>query len=109
MFVFHKLFTFVQRENKEKLKKDLYYVYYMLRFCPAKEELINKVNLLIKNKEQGKSVKQNIRKYFSKVDSQGPILVEQENGPDEYIHDLRQDIFERFNKLRKILEIKKNA
>ena len=36
-------------------------------------------------------------------------MVEQENGPDEYIHDLRQDIFERFNKLRKILEIKKNA
>lgn len=99
MFVFHKLLTFVQRENKEKLKKDLYYVYYMLRFCPSKDELINKVNSFIKNKEQGKSVKRNLRKYFSGIDSEGPFLVEQENGPDEYINDLKQDIFETFNKL----------
>lgn len=99
MFVFHKLLTFVQRQNSEKFKKDLYYAYYMLRFCPGKEGLINKVNLLIKENEQGKNVKQNIRKYFSKADAQGPMLVEQENGPDEYISDLRQDIFERFKKL----------
>jgi hypothetical protein len=100
MFVFHKLFTFVQRKNSEKLKKDLYYVYYMLRFSPEKEELIDKVNLLIKEKEQGKSVRQNIRKYFNSVNSKGPLLVEQENGPDAYIDNLRQDIFERFNRLR---------
>ena len=99
MFVFHKLLTFVQRENKEKLKKDLYYVYYMLRFSPSKEELFNKVNLLIENKEQGKSVKRNILKYFGGVDSEGPFLVEQENGPDEYVYELKQDIFEKFNKL----------
>lgn len=99
MFVFHKLFTFVQRKNSEKFKKDLYYIYYMLRFSPEKEELIDKVNLLIKEKEQGKSVKQNIRKYFNSVNSEGPLLVEQENGPDAYIDDLRQDIFERFNLL----------
>lgn len=103
MFVFHKLLTFVQRENKEKLKKDLYYVYYMLRFCPEKENLVNSVGLLIKDKQEGKSVKQNIRKYFSRADSQGPILIEQENGSDEYIDDLRQDIFKRFNKLRELL------
>lgn len=103
MFVFHKLLTFVQRQNSEKFKKDLYYVYYMLRFCPKKEELIDKVNLLIKSKEQGKSVKQNLRKYFRDVNSKGPFLVEQENGPDEYIHNLRQDIFERFNKLQEII------
>lgn len=100
MFVFHKLLTFVQRQNSEKLKKDLYYAYYVLRFCPEKEDLINKVGLLIKNKEQGKSVKRNMRKYFKEADSQGPILVEQENGPDSYIDDLRQDILERFNKLK---------
>lgn len=103
MFVFHKLLTFVQRENKEKLKKDLYYAYYMLRFCPEKENLVNSVGLLIKDKKEGKSAKQNIRKYFRSADSQGPILIEQENGPDEYIDDLRQDIFKRFNKLRELL------
>lgn len=26
-------------------------------------------------------------------------MIEKENGPDEYIDDLRQDIFERFNEL----------
>lgn len=100
MFVFHKLLTFVQRKNSQKFKKDLYYVYYMLRFSPDKEELIKKVNSLIKNKEQGKIVKQNIRKYFASVDSEGPLLVEQENGPDAYIDNLKQDIFERFNSLQ---------
>ncbi len=30
-------------------------------------------------------------------------MVEKENGPDEYIDDLRQDIFERFNKLLEFL------
>lgn len=99
MFVFHKLLTFIQRENKEKLKKDLYYVYYMLRFSPSRDELIKKINSFIKNKEQGKIVKRNLRKYFSGIDSEGPFLIEQENGPDEYINELRQDIFERVNKL----------
>lgn len=30
-------------------------------------------------------------------------MVEKENGPDDYIDDLRQDIFERFKKLRELL------
>lgn len=102
MFAFHKLFTFVQRENSQKFKKDLYYVYYILRFSPQKDELIDEIKLLIKNKEQGKRVKQNISKYFSSVDSEGPLLVEQENGPDDYIDNLKQDIFERFNSLREL-------
>lgn len=100
MFVFHKLLTFIQRENSEKFKKDLYYVYYMLRFSSKKEELIGQVNAFIKSREQGAVVKRNLRKYFKDVSSQGPLLVEQESGPDEYIRDLRQDIFERFQMLR---------
>jgi hypothetical protein len=30
-------------------------------------------------------------------------MIEKENGPDEYIDDLKQDIFERFNKLLEFL------
>lgn len=99
LFVFHKMLTFVQRENKEKFKKDLYYAYYMLRFSPKKEILTSQVRSLIKDKKQGRRVIFNLRKYFSSIDSPGPVLVEQENGPDAYIHDLRKDIFERFGKL----------
>ena len=101
IFVFHKLLTFIQRENKEKLRKDLYYAYYMLRFCPDGEGLAKKVKSLINDKTEGKSVNHNIRQYFNSPDSQGSVLIEQENGPDKYIDNLRQDIFERFNKLEK--------
>ena len=102
MFIFHKLLTFVQRENSEKFKKDLYYVYYMLRFSSQKEELIAQVIALIRDKKQGASVKRNLQKYFKDVSSQGPFLVEQENGPDEFIRDLRRDIFDRFSRLREV-------
>jgi len=101
MFTFHKLLTFVQRQNKEKFKKDLYYVYYMLRFCPKKEQLVDDVLSLIKGRKEGKWVEVNLNEYFSSVDSKGPLFVEEENGPDAYIDDLRQDIFDRFNKLRR--------
>lgn len=100
IFTFHKLLTFVQRQNKEKLKKDLYYVYYMLRFCPEKEQLVDDVLSLIKGRKEGKQVKQNLNEYFSSVDSKGPLFVEEENGPDAYIDNLKQDIFERFDRIR---------
>jgi len=101
MFTFHKLLTFVDRQNKEKLRKDIYYVYYMLRFCPKKEQLVDDVVALIKKLKEGKKVTQNLVEYFSSVDSKGPLFVEQENGPDEYIHDVKQDIFDRFKSLQK--------
>lgn len=103
MFIFHKLLTFVQRANAEKFKKDIYYAYYMLRFCPEKERLIANVAALSKNKEQGIQVKRNLRKYFGSIDSEGPILIEQESGPDEYVDDLREDIYGRFKQLRDAL------
>lgn len=103
MFTFHKLLTFVDRQNKEKLRKDLYYVYYMLRFSPQKEKLVDEVTAFIKNQKEGRRVKKNLKGYFGSVDSKGPLFVEQENGPDEFIRDLRQDIFERFSKLRATL------
>jgi hypothetical protein len=72
----------------------------MLRFSPNKEQLIDDVLSLIKEKKEGNRVKQNLDDYFSSVDSKGPLFVEEENGPDAYVDDLRQDIFDRFNKLR---------
>ena len=75
-------------------------MYYMLRYCPQKEDLIDKVSLLIKDRDQGKAVKKNLHKYFKNVDSQGPLLVDQENGPHEYIQNVRQDVFDRFKVLR---------
>ncbi|MBU4304810.1 MAG: hypothetical protein KJ893_04190 [Candidatus Omnitrophica bacterium] len=104
MFTFHKMLTFIERENKDKLKKDLYYVYYMLRFCPKKEQLADDVVTLIKKQKEGKKVKENLKEYFSSIDSKGPLLVEQENGPDAYIDDVRQDVFDKFSGIRRRVE-----
>lgn len=98
-FIFHKLLTFIERENKEKLKKDLYYAYYMLRFSPRKEEVINKIQRLLKDSKEGKSVTKNIKEYFRIEDDKGPVLIEQENGPDDYINNVREDAYERIVKL----------
>lgn len=100
MFTFHKLLTFVNRENKEKLRKDLYYVYYMLRFCPKREQLADDVVAFIKKRKEGKQVKENLKEYFSSADSKGPLYVEQENGPDAYIDNVRQDAFDKFSGIR---------
>lgn len=104
MFTFHKLLTFVDRQNKDKLKKDLYYIYYMLRFCPKKEQLADDVVALIKKRKEGKQVKENLKEYFSSVDSKGPLFVEQENGPDTYIDNVRQDAFDKFSGIRRRVE-----
>ncbi|GAG38877.1 unnamed protein product, partial [marine sediment metagenome] len=48
-------------------------------------------------------ISKNIKKYFERKTSQGCLMIEKENGPDEYIDDLRQDIFERFNELLEFL------
>lgn len=104
MFTFHKLLTFVDRQNKDKLKKDLYYIYYMLRFCPKKEQLADDVVALIKKRKEGKQVKGNLKEYFSSVDSKGPLFVGEENGPDAYIDNVRQDVFDRFDGIRRMVE-----
>jgi len=104
MFTFHKLLTFVDRQNMEKSRKDLYYVYYMLRFSPQKAQLADDVVALIKKLKEGKKVKQNLVEYFSSVDAKGPFYVEQENGPDTYIGNVREDAFEKFSSIRRRVE-----
>lgn len=104
MFTSHKLLTFIDRENKEKLRKDLYYVYYMLRFCPKREQLADDVVTFIKKRKEGKQVRENLKEYFGSVDSKGPLFVEQENGPDTYIDNVRQDAFDKFSGIRRRVE-----
>ncbi len=101
-FLYHKAATFIERENKEKRAKDLYYMYYILRYAPDIEEIFKEVS---KYKEKGyfPSVTGNLNKFFERVSSQGCLLIEQENGLDEYIHDVRQDVFDRFKVFREAL------
>ena len=42
---------------------------------------------------------QNINKYFKNADSNGPILIERENGPDNFIGNVRADAYERISQV----------
>lgn len=65
--------------------------------CPKPSEfLYHKGSIFI-------GIFKNIKKYFERKTSQGCLMIEKENGPDEYIDGLRQDIFERFNELLEFL------
>lgn len=98
-FLYHKGATFMDRENEQKQAKDLYYMYFILRYSPGLNVIYEEA---AQYKKQGyfKEIRANLDKYFKEVASQGCLMVEKENGPDEYIDDLRRDIFERFSELR---------
>lgn len=102
-FIYHKGLTFTDRQFDDAKAKDLHYIYYILRFCLNPNELISDL-IKFKKHKSFSNFKANLTKYFQRISSQGCIMVERENGPDEYIDDLRQDIFERFVQLREALE-----
>lgn len=102
-FLYHKGATFIDRENKEKQGKDLYYIYFILRYAPDIDAILKEIS---QYRQEGylMNALDNINKFFERVSSQGCLIVEQENGTDEYIHDVRQDIFDRFKGLRDALQ-----
>jgi hypothetical protein len=101
-FLYHKGITFIDREGGLTQAKDLYYMYFILRYTPNLDIILAEV---IEYKKKGYfiGISKNIKKYFERKTSQGCLMIEKENGPDEYIDDLKQDIFERFNKLLEFL------
>lgn len=99
-FLYHKGATFIERENKEKQAKDLYYMYFILRYALDVEVILKEVAQYSKE-GYFKNIFDDLNKFFERISSPGCLMVEKENGPDEYVSDLRQDIFERFKRLRK--------
>ena len=98
-FLYHKGATFIDREDEQKQAKDLYYMYFILRYAPDLDIILKEV---AEYKKRGyfKEMSQNLSKYFERKTSRGCLMVEKENGPDLYLDDLRQDIFDRFKQLR---------
>lgn len=101
-FLYHKGATFIDREDEQKQAKDLHYMYFMLRYA-ADIETIFKEIVQYKKKDYFKDIKSNLNKYFERKSSRGCLMVEKENGPDEYIDDLRQDVYNKFKNLRGLL------
>jgi len=100
-FLYQKAATFIDREYEQKLAKDLHYIYFILRYAPDIKSIFKEI-IQYKKKDYFKGISRNLREYFERKSSEGCLLVEKENGPDEYIDDLRQDIFERFSRLREL-------
>ena len=104
-FLYYKAATFIFREDQFKIAKDLFYIYFILRYAPDIEHIVNEITHY-ECISQDDSIQTNLRKYFERKSSQGCLLVEKENGPDEYIRDVRQDIYERFSRLLHTLDNK---
>lgn len=98
-FIYHKLATFVDREDELRQAKDLFYIYFVLRYDPDVDSILEEVHRFYKEGHLPQVVG-NLQKYFERKTSQGCLMVEKENGPDEFIEDIREDIFERFATLR---------
>jgi hypothetical protein len=94
-FLYHKAATFIDRDDEQKQAKDLHYMYFILRYAPNIDSIFKEI---IQYNKQGyfKEAPKNLLHYFDRKSSKGVLMVEKENGPDEYIDDLRQDIFDRF-------------
>lgn len=101
-FLYNKAVTFIDRENEQKQAKDLHYIYFILRYAPDIDVIFEEIGQY-KKKDYFKDIAKNLNKYFERKSSQGCLMVEKENGPDEYIDDLKQDIFDRFSKLREFI------
>jgi hypothetical protein len=101
-FLYHKAATFADREDEQKQAKDLYYMYFILRYAPDRDIIFEEI---VKYKKQCclKEIRKNLDAYFDKKTGLGCVMIEKENGPDEYIEDLRRDVFERFKNLRQLL------
>lgn len=101
-YVWHKLLTFPLREETGGKSKDLYYLYYVLRYSPNIEQITGDLARLRTRRAQARAVRANIEQYFSNPLGEGVLLTESEFGPDYIVDDLRQDIYVRVTKAGKI-------
>ncbi len=69
-FLYHKGITFVMRSGEEKRDKDLFYVYFILKFCPDQKALLDSLKRF-KKRELFKSFKQNLKKNLADVSKPG--------------------------------------
>lgn len=101
-YLAHKLMTFTEREDDFKKAKDLMYAYFILRYHPQMDGLSKEFRDF--QAEDGFSlIRRNLDQYFSRLTGRGCLWVEKENGPDEFILDVRRDVFERFQGLKRRL------
>lgn len=69
-FLFHKAVTFAMRSFEPKRDKDLFYVYFVMKFCPDQKALLRSLDRY-RTHELFKSFKENLSEYLSDVSKPG--------------------------------------
>ncbi|MBN1410890.1 MAG: hypothetical protein JW969_08595 [Spirochaetales bacterium] len=101
-FLYHKGATSRDRDEEHKKAKDLYYMYFILRYAPEPDKIFEEISEYSKDSRYTEDVMR-LKDLFHEKNSPGCVMVEKENGPDPYIYELREDIYTRFNEFFKII------
>jgi hypothetical protein len=73
-FLFHKGVTFVMRSDELKRDKDLFYVYFILKFCPDRRALFESL-ARFKDHEFFPFFRKNLTEYLSDVSKPGYLML----------------------------------
>ena len=73
-FLYHKGVTFVMRSEQAKRDKDLFYLYFILKFCPDRAEVLEALKPYKKH-ESFKSFQLNLKRYLSDVSKDGYLML----------------------------------
>lgn len=103
IFVFHKGLTFPTRDDETKQAKDLYYLYYVLRFHPRYGDLITELKSLERNEYFGAFI-QNLKEFFNSEVSEGPLKIESISSADPFVPSIRKDAYLRIQKFIRDLQ-----
>lgn len=102
IFLFHKGITFVTREADWKRDKDLFYVYYVLKFHPKREKLIEELGAL-KKTEYFEAFADNLREYVKDMSSAGYLMLRPFIEKMGITKDINEEISLTFKELLHIL------
>lgn len=69
-FLYHKAITFVMRSFELKRDKDLFYVYFVMKFCPDQRVLLESLERFRRH-ELFESFKENLKQYLSNASKSG--------------------------------------
>lgn len=101
-FLLHKILTYSLRKNSVKKHKDAYYAYYILRYHPNHEELLQKIGALNLG-EEANQIKRILKKHFGSHSSAAILQTGKEMGYARSTKEMRLEIFEKFKMVEKVL------
>jgi len=102
IFLYHKGITFVMRSADFKRNKDLFYVYFILRFHPDRKKLLDALKMF-KNDDYFHAFKQNIKEYLADISLPGYLILRPFLRTSMVEGDINTDIADTFSDFLKLL------